>query len=272
MIWAILLFANGTVLLLFNQTVAASVLALQLPSPPLSMPVVKLDGVPIPAVLNGSVLQVPVAGRSLVTVMYVPRVKAVDGLLTFNVTDGDYVIWVQGGVLLLPYLRILNFTYVNNTLIAVAKGPGQIAYALQGGSPQPTITTTTTVASQSATPSAPSQSTAAAASSSTQSNAAVGAPAQPNLLAVLAYAVPAAAAVVIALLALRRRSRTAAELSDTDRAIMAYLRRRGGAYESEIARDLGIPRTTVFRAVRRLEQRGVVRTEKRDGRNYVMPA
>lgn len=264
------MFANGTVLLLFNQTVAASVLALQLPSPPLSMPVVKLNGVPIPALLNGSVLQVPVAGRSLVTVMYVPRVKAVDGLLTFNVTDGDYIIWVEGGVLLLPYLRILNFTYVNNTLIAVAKGPGQIAYALQGGPRQPTITTT--AASQSTTSSAPSRSSAAAANSSTQSNAAVGAPAQSNLLAVLAYAVSAAAAVAVALLALRGRGRTAAELSDTDKAIMAYLRRQGGAYESEIARDLGIPRTTVFRAIRRLEQRGVVRTEKRDGRNYVMPA
>jgi len=58
-------------------------------------------------------------------------------------------------------------------------------------------------------------------------------------------------------------------LSEVDERILAYLGERGGAYESEIARDLGIPRTTVFRAVRRLEEAGLVAVEKRGGRNFV---
>jgi uncharacterized membrane protein len=57
-----------------------------------------------------------------------------------------------------------------------------------------------------------------------------------------------------------------------DAKVLEYVRRRGGAYETDVARELGIPRTTVFRAVRRLEERGLVRVEKREGRNWVAPA
>ena len=62
------------------------------------------------------------------------------------------------------------------------------------------------------------------------------------------------------------------ELGEVDAKVLEYVRRRGGAYEADVAGELGIPRTTVFRAVRRLEERGLVRVEKREGRNWVAPA
>jgi len=52
---------------------------------------------------------------------------------------------------------------------------------------------------------------------------------------------------------------------------LEYVKKRGGAYEADIAKDLNIPRTTVFRAVRRLEAQGLLRLEKREGRNWVKP-
>jgi uncharacterized membrane protein len=71
-IWIILIFVNGTVLLLLNQTLVWAVYSL--PSPPLSAPVVLNNGTPVPAALNGSVLEVPLLCRAVVTVRYVPRV------------------------------------------------------------------------------------------------------------------------------------------------------------------------------------------------------
>lgn len=60
-------------------------------------------------------------------------------------------------------------------------------------------------------------------------------------------------------------------MSEVDARILDYLRKKGGAYETQISRELGIPRTTVFRAVRRLEETGRIRVEKRDGKNWIEP-
>ncbi|MGC8583416.1 MAG: helix-turn-helix transcriptional regulator, partial [Thermoproteus sp.] len=132
MIWVVLLFANGSVLLVFNQTLAGSIYGLPLPSPPLSAPLVLNNGTPVPAVLNGSTLEVPVLGKALITVEYVPRVSASGGVISFNVSEGLYLIWAQGGVLLLPTVKILNYTKANGAVLLVAEGPGTIAYTIQG--------------------------------------------------------------------------------------------------------------------------------------------
>ena len=60
-------------------------------------------------------------------------------------------------------------------------------------------------------------------------------------------------------------------LREEDRAIIEYLKKRGGeAYESEIHRDLLIPRTSAWRAIKRLERLGLVKIEKEGGRNKVV--
>jgi len=123
-IWVILLFANGTAVLLFNQTLTGSVYYLALPAPPLSAPLVLNNGTPVPAVLNGSVLEVPVLGTALITVEYVPKVEAAGGILSFNVSDGLYLIWAQGGVLLLPALKVLNYTRAGRALAPRGAGAG----------------------------------------------------------------------------------------------------------------------------------------------------
>jgi uncharacterized membrane protein len=85
-------------------------------------------------------------------------------------------------------------------------------------------------------------------------------------------AAAAAGAALVAAYLGRRWPVKLGELGEVDAKILDYVRRRGGAYEADVARELGIPRTTVSRAVRRLEERGLVRVEKREGRNWVAPA
>jgi len=91
----------------------------------------------------------------------------------------------------------------------------------------------------------------------------------PGLLYVLAGA--AAVAAALALVLARRRGRPlVAELGEEDRSILEALRRMGGgAFQSELQRELGMPATSLWRRVRRLERLGYVVIEKRAGRNYV---
>lgn len=295
MIWVILLFANGTALLVFNQTLAGNIYSLQLPAAPLSTPLVLNNKTPVFAVLNGSTLLVPVLGRALITVEYVPKVRAVDGVMAFNVTEGDYIIWAQGGVLLMPALKILNFTKSGNYVLVVARGPGVVAYTLQGAmltgntanSTTQTNTQSPTAATQTIDNTENKQSATSIASSTAIGTTTQSAAARPSGTSASTdtsasyspwpyYAIGialAAAAIGIAYGVARRKAGGAphADLNDTDKLVLSYLKKTGGAYEPDIARNLGLPRTTVFKSVRRLEQLGLVSVEKREGRNYVTP-
>lgn len=57
---------------------------------------------------------------------------------------------------------------------------------------------------------------------------------------------------------------------DVDGQILQYIRERGGmAYQSDIVRDLGLPKSTVHKAVRRLAERGLVEV-RRQGRSNLI--
>jgi len=84
MLWTVLLFANGTVLLLFNATFAGVVANVSLPAPPLAKPYVALDGVPVPYLFEGDRVVMPLGGGGVVTVKYVPKLGELDGFLYFN--------------------------------------------------------------------------------------------------------------------------------------------------------------------------------------------
>ncbi len=82
------------------------------------------------------------------------------------------------------------------------------------------------------------------------------------------YAIVAAVvvlAVAVSLLVLRRRRRTSSieSLRDLDRQIIRYLKDHGGsAREGEIRQALVIPKTTEWRAIKRLEREGIVKVRK----------
>jgi len=295
------LFANGTVVMLLNATVAVPVLNVTLPAEPMWGPAVELDGAPVPALSDGRNAAVVTGGGGLVTIRYVPKLVTLNGLPAVNITTNDVVlIWAKGSLLVVPSLRVLNLTCVDSSLVILAKGPGYVAYAVPrrpeptpaqpatataaAGAPRGTTTpaASATAANSTAHPSPASNFTAqsppvaglpttpTAVDATTQTSPRGSAPGQPPGWLLPLVAAAAAAGAAFLLLPTRRRQQ--ADLGEVDAKILEYVRRRGGAYEAEIAKELDIPRTTVFRAVRRLEAQGLVRLVKREGRNWVAPA
>lgn len=86
------------------------------------------------------------------------------------------------------------------------------------------------------------------------------------------YAGGAAAAAGAAAFALIRRRRAAAAepVRDDDQDLIRFISENGGrALESDLRKRFLQPRTTMWRAVKRLERRGLVTVEKQDSQNLV---
>lgn len=61
------------------------------------------------------------------------------------------------------------------------------------------------------------------------------------------------------------------ELSEVEKRIVEIIKERGGSVlQSELYKILGIPRTTLWRAVKRLEEKGIVRIEKVNRLNKIV--
>jgi len=102
------------------------------------------------------------------------------------------------------------------------------------------------------------------ASTATAPTSALTAIPSPFQIAVV-LAIVAIVALILGLAAfLRRRSRLSSEtLSQTDREVRQLIRSRGGRiFESELRDYLGLPKTSAWRRVKRLEKMGLVRTRR----------
>ena len=93
------------------------------------------------------------------------------------------------------------------------------------------------------------------------------------LLAIAApIAVAAAAIAVVVFLRFRRSGSPALHaLGDVDKAIIEKLVEKGGsALQSELQKELGVPKTTLWRHIKKLEKLGFVRIEKEATFNRVV--
>ena len=89
-------------------------------------------------------------------------------------------------------------------------------------------------------------------------------------LAVLAGAIAVVAAASAYALARGRKKPLEPQVRELDAQIISFLKSRGGsARESEIRQSLILPRTTAWRAIKRLEREGKVRISKLNGENVV---
>lgn len=128
-------------------------------------------------------------------------------------------------------MQIHNFTRIGDVLLVVARGPGKLTYAILNPPTQTTMATTQT----SFPTSLPTQT--AASQTSPVREAAASFP--------LYYLASLLAGVAAALYFWRRR-RPSGGLSEVDMLIFRHVKERGGAFESDIAKSLEIPRTTVL--------------------------
>lgn len=242
LIWVLTIFKNGTSLISLNTTFTGSFMSLTLPTQPQSIPLVYVNNTPTISLLNGTNLIIPVFGNATVYVIYVPKASVINGLVSINVTNNAILRIIIPYNYILIYnitLTLINFTGIDNQLIVMAKGPGSIVYTLA-----PTKPITHPVHSSFIID---------------------------ELLIIIVIAVAAIASFYIMVSRHRTRHIKPVNLNEYELSIINYLKSVGGeAYEVDISRQLNMPRTTVWRTIKRLEGLGIVEVRKVHGKNLVV--
>jgi len=150
-----------------------------------------------------------------------------------------------------------------SVVLTYLPGPVVVAYVLPPAVKPPTPSPQTPSGAQTTPPAT----SASEGKPSTQGQA-EGAQQAPSVLLYAAAAI-VVLAVLAALLVLRRRG-SEEGLSEVDVQILNLLKQSGGGlFQSELTSLVGLPTTTVWRHVRKLESMGLVAVEKRMGRNFV---
>ncbi|WP_243671599.1 helix-turn-helix transcriptional regulator [Vulcanisaeta sp. JCM 16161] len=249
LIWIITLYSNGTSTVSLNTTLTGEFVTLQLPVQPQSYIMVLVNGSATAYMINGTSIIIPVLGTANVSIMYVPRVFVENNFVGINVGNSTVEIIIPNDILIANItLSLISMSMVNNELIITARGPGEFLYTIM-----PT---------------------------STAKHAPITVPRIINyeyLAMIIVIIIVIMAFALYTLIARRGKSpkeestpQTSLNLNDYELSILRYLRSRGGsAFEIDISRDLGIPRTTVWRSIRRLEGLGLVRITKVEGKNMV---
>ena len=243
---AIYIESDGVPRIVLNGTVERSLEKIPLPAKPLPASVaLYVNGELIaPIVVNNSVVISSSPGSEF-SISYIPETNIQDGIIMFTYfSDFESYIYVDKNIVLLSLpTNILDSSYIDNTLVIKFKGGYDIQYAVKEGvtTPPPEVDGT-------------------------------------NLMDILPILVIVLGGAGIAsLLLLRRRGKSNTEeiieefIDETDRAILDVLKEKGGElYQSEIMRILGIPKTTLWRHLRRLEVLGYVEIKKEYKRNRVI--
>jgi len=231
----------------------------QLPVAPLAITLrVVVDGAEAASIFDPETRRlIFVAEKSGVAVVsYVADVSVSnESVISFDVETNESVKLVipPGVVLLTPPSDVESIYASNGSITIVFRGRQRIEYIVVSPPPQ-----TTTVPVQ--TPK-PSEATAPQP----------GAQQQQNFYYIMVVAALAIVLVVVLLLHSRSRKLSSEELDDIDRAIIKALEKRGGsAMQSELQKELAIPKTTLWRHVRRLERAGILRVEKVGQQNRVV--
>jgi len=180
-----------------------------------------------------------------------------ESVVSFDVETNTSVKLVvpPGVVLLTPPSDVEGIYASGGNITVVFRGPQRIVYIAVSPPPQ--------------TASVPMQTPKPYEATAPQPGAQ-----QQNVYYIVVAAAALAIVLVVALL-LHSRSRklSSEELDDIDRAIIKALERRGGsAMQSELQKELAIPKTTLWRHVRRLERAGILRVEKVGQQNRVVLA
>jgi uncharacterized membrane protein len=78
-------------------------------------------------------------------------------------------------------------------------------------------------------------------------------------------------AIIVIIFLLKRRRETMSEyLTEEEEAIMNILKKRDGIYQSELIEILNLPKTTVWRHLKRLERMGKIKIIRKENKNYII--
>ena len=192
---------------------------------------------------------------------------------TATLTRKDGLVWtlkielpVQGRILLPDGAAIVYISERPESIeakegrpvLTLAPGSWEISYVIP-------VQVTTTASTATAPASTPTASTTSALTSTLTSIS------SPFPIAAGVATVAIIALIVGLAVFLRRRSRfPSEELSPLDNEVLQFIRSRGGrVFEFELRDYLGLPKTSAWRRVKRLEKMGLIRTRKVGSQNEV---
>ena len=283
--------SDGVVEVKLEASVTPGLNEIPLPVEPVPTTIlVEIDGTIIPPLYVEGVLYVPSEGEGVAKVSYIAKVEVTDGIVSFNVNpSGEVTLIVDPQVILLSLPEGITGYDIgsNGSLVIRFTGPSVIKFTLSQAvttPPPPTGEVTTTEATQqqttmteTATPGSegegeetktppPSPTPQPATTPTTQ-----GEDGNRGLLVIAALgALSLLVAGGAVYLLLRSRGgrgggevETAilepGELDQTDREIIEALKKAGGeVLQSELQRMLNMPKSTLWRRLRRLREMGYI--------------
>jgi len=218
--------SDGVVKVNLNATISTGLNRMPLPVEPVPETIlVRLDGSTITPIYSNMTLVIPSESSGLASISYVANVSIVGGRASFKIGPARvYLKAVKGVVLLTLPKNIIEAHVSDDTLIIVFDAPEEISYTL-------------------------------AKSKVTEAPA----PAEYSYWIIGGIIIVAVIAIIIYLI----RHRRIHGLDPLDREILEYLRRRGGrVLQTEIMNDLKVPKTTLWRHIKRLEEYGYIEVER----------
>jgi len=213
-----------------------------LPIEPIAASIIALtDGRVLPTIYENNTLYVILDKSSVVEISYIANVSLVGNAFHLIINTDDNLtlrIPTLNVILLTLPKNIISFKEEDGILTLVVRGPQEIVYTLriQNITQTPTTTPPTVV-----TP-------------------------KPDYILLLITGITVvtlASGITYVLIRRRKVGDIDKLLDDVDRSIIRELRARGGsALQAELQDSINVPKTTLWRHVKRLEKLGVVKVEK----------
>ncbi|MCD6341878.1 MAG: winged helix-turn-helix transcriptional regulator [Thaumarchaeota archaeon] len=242
--------SNGIAIIDMNLRIEEGLNAIKLPVEPIpeSVAVSINNSTLVPIYENGSLYVFsPTSGNAEIN--YLANISVRDDVFSFEIEANDLVkLTLKPEIVLLAVPdNVVNFTYVDSDLVVEFYGPQKIEYVVKaGGAATTTTAAETTFTTSTFTPSPETEK---------------GLEIQPYLLA-LSLAI-AALVIAFAAFILRRKggrpTLVEAGLSKIDLEILRLLRESGGSMmQGDLQAVLRLPKTTLWRHVRKLEKLGYI--------------
>ncbi len=242
---------NGVVYGTVSGEVLGSLNEISLPTHPIPASVeVYVNDTMIPAIVVNNTVYVPARGKSTFTIKYISNTTASNGVFKVDIVSKDTItlIIAPNVVLLSMPEKIINTYYLDDNLAFVFEGPVTIEYTVKEAPP-------------------------------TDNGAAPLIPSYLNLrFLVIIAALVIGIGLLIYFYRYRKRSKlefdeyALKELDDVDMSIINTLKSTTSKtmYQSDLQRVLRLPKTTLWRHIRRLERLGYVEIVKENRRNKIV--
>lgn len=247
---------------------------IRLPVEPLVITILATsNGKAVPTIYEDNTLHLILDTPSRVKISYIANISITNTVFYLDIKTPDIVqirIPIDSIILLSwPEENIVNYSYAQGILTLYVIGPITIRYTSKiYATPRPPTNTTAVIESPTPQPtSQPTLQTPTTATPTVQELPWV-------MLLVIVVLMVGGSGIAIYIFIKRRRGvhKGMLELlSDVDLAIIKALEARGGsALQTEIQEDVKVPRTTLWRHIKKLERLGIVRVEKVGLQNRVI--